>query len=106
MIMFFMLLILFIYFNYCRLIAMFLVVIQIVTLLWTVSPDCALVAALAHSVGEVAGERGQLLEKRRHRRAMETLLEHGEADERLHRGRMEIKRIDEMAARRWIDNTS
>ncbi len=63
-------------------------------------------AALAHSIAEVAREREQLLEKRRHRRAMETLLERREADERLHFGRTEIKRIDEMAARRWINNAS
>lgn len=66
----------------------------------------ARVAALAHSLDEVAGEREQLLEKRRDRRAMETLLEHGEAGERLRRGRAETKRIDELAVRRWIDNAS
>jgi flagellar export protein FliJ len=63
-------------------------------------------AALAHSIDEVAVERERLLELRRDRRAVETLLERRREDERLRRSRADIKRIDEMATRRWLDRAS
>jgi flagellar export protein FliJ len=60
-------------------------------------------AALAHSIDEVAVERERLLERRRDRRAVETLLERRQEEEHLRRSRADIKRIDELATRRWLD---
>lgn len=58
-------------------------------------------AALAHSEDDVAEERGVLLERRRERKAMETLLERRLAEEHVQALRAETRRIDEMAVNRW-----
>jgi flagellar export protein FliJ len=59
-------------------------------------------AALAHSEADVAEERGVLLERRRDRKAVETLLDRRLEEERIARNRADIKRIDELATNRWI----
>jgi len=60
-------------------------------------------AALAHSAEEVEAERMQLMERRRDVKAMETLLDHQVAAERLKRSRADIKHIDEQAGIRWLE---
>lgn len=59
-------------------------------------------AALAHSQADVEEERATLLERRRDRKAMETLLDKRLEDERIARNRADIKHIDEMATNRWL----
>ena len=61
-------------------------------------------AALVHSAETVAAERRQLMERRRDRKAMETLLEHRFEEERTWRNRHEIGQIDEAAGRGWLAN--
>ena len=63
-------------------------------------------AALAHSAETVEGERRELMERRRDVKAIETLLDHRQEEERLLASRADIKRIDELAGRRWIDQQS
>lgn len=58
-------------------------------------------AAVAHSDGEVALERGNLLERRRDLKAVETLLDRRLEEQRALEMRAEAKRIDELAAQRW-----
>ncbi|WP_322794963.1 flagellar export protein FliJ [Tepidiforma sp.] len=58
-------------------------------------------AALAHSDGDVAEEREALMERRRDRRALETLLERRLAAERLERARAQARQLDDFAAARW-----
>lgn len=58
-------------------------------------------AALAHSEDDVSEERAALLDKRRDRKAMEALLDHRLAADRLEANRAETRRIDEMAVTRW-----
>ncbi|MBI2767317.1 MAG: flagellar export protein FliJ [Chloroflexi bacterium] len=60
-------------------------------------------AAVAASRIEVAEERGLLMERSRDRKAMETLLEHRLAGERLARNRADLRRLDDIATRRWVD---
>ncbi len=63
-------------------------------------------AALAHSAESVEVERRELMERRRGVKAIETLLDHQADEERLLASRADIKRIDELAGRRWIDRQS
>ncbi len=63
-------------------------------------------AALAHSAETVEGERRELMERRRDVKAIETLLDHRLEEERVLANRADIKRIDELAGRRWIDQQS
>ena len=58
-------------------------------------------AAVIHSETDVAEERAALLERRRDRKAMETLLDRRLQEERIVRNRADIKRIDEVAVNRW-----
>lgn len=59
-------------------------------------------SALTHSDQEVAGERTELLERRRDRKAMETLLDRRLEMERSTRIRKEALRLDEQAGIRWV----
>ncbi len=59
-------------------------------------------AALANSTTEVEVERDRLLDRRRDRRAMETLLENREAALKLAASRAQAKQLDEQAAIRWL----
>ncbi|MBA4180993.1 MAG: flagellar export protein FliJ [Anaerolinea sp.] len=59
-------------------------------------------AALAHSAEDVAAERDELLNRRRDRKAMETLLGKRLSEERLAAKRAELKFIDEIASTRWV----
>ena len=63
-------------------------------------------AALAHSETDVDVERDRLLDRRRDRRAMETLLEKWLAERKLTLNRMQAKRIDEQATVRWLHQSS
>ncbi|MGE5501454.1 MAG: flagellar export protein FliJ [Ignavibacteriales bacterium] len=63
-------------------------------------------AALQHSAERVMAERAVLLERRRDRKAMETLLDHRREEERVARNRAERKRLDELAGIRWQANNS
>ncbi len=56
-------------------------------------------AALVHSANAVQAEREQLMLRRRDRRAMEVLLEHGIESERLAERRADLARLDELALR-------
>ena len=58
-------------------------------------------AALEHSANDVAEERGELLIRRRDRRAMEALLDRRLEEERAERARAERQFIDELATTRW-----
>jgi flagellar export protein FliJ len=58
-------------------------------------------AALAHSANDVDEERGELMLKRRDRKAIEALLEKRLEEERLARKRAELRLIDELAVTRW-----
>ena len=58
-------------------------------------------AALQHSASEVEEERAELMDRRRDRRAMETLLERRLEEERIERARAEMRLIDELATTRW-----
>jgi flagellar export protein FliJ len=59
-------------------------------------------AARGHSEADVAEERGVLLERRRDRKAVETLLDRRLEEERIARNRADVKRIDELATNRWV----
>jgi len=59
-------------------------------------------AALAHSETDVEIERDRLLDRRRDRRAMETLLEKWLADRKIAINRSQAKRLDEQATVRWL----
>jgi len=63
-------------------------------------------AALAHSAETVEGERRELMERRRDVKAIAALLDHRREEEQLRASRTDIKRIDELAGRRWIDRQS
>lgn len=58
-------------------------------------------AALQHSASDVEEERAELMDRRRDRRAMETLLERRLEEERIERTRAEMRLIDELATTRW-----
>lgn len=58
-------------------------------------------AALEHSAHDVEEERGELLLRRRDRKAMEALLDKRMEEERLERARAETRLIDELATTRW-----
>ncbi|HMO55345.1 MAG TPA: flagellar export protein FliJ [Tepidiformaceae bacterium] len=58
-------------------------------------------AALAHSANDVEEERGDLMLRRRDRKAIEALLEKRMEEERLARKRAELRLIDELAVTRW-----
>ncbi len=58
-------------------------------------------AALQHSASDVEEERAELMDRRRDRRAMETLLERRLEEERIERARAEMRLIDELATTRW-----
>lgn len=58
-------------------------------------------AALAHSREDVEDERAALLERRRDRKAVETLLDRRLEEQRLEAARAELRRFDELAAARW-----
>jgi flagellar export protein FliJ len=58
-------------------------------------------AAVLHSEADVAEELASLLERRRDRKAMETLLGRRIEQERIERNRADINRIDELAVNRW-----
>jgi flagellar export protein FliJ len=58
-------------------------------------------AALEHSANDVEEERGELLARRRDRKAMETLLDQRLEEARIERNRAERKLIDELAITRW-----
>ncbi len=60
-------------------------------------------AALGHSAEAVERERRALMERRRDVRAIEALLDRHLRDEQLLRTRKEAQRLDETAARRWLD---
>jgi flagellar export protein FliJ len=61
-------------------------------------------AALEHSANDVEEERGELLLRRRDRKAMESLLDKRLAEERAERARAELRFIDELATTRWRPN--
>ena len=58
-------------------------------------------AALVHSANAVAFERGQLLIRRKDRKAMETLLDRVHETERLAAQHQEQRTLDEIALRDW-----
>lgn len=58
-------------------------------------------AALAHSANDVEEERGELMVRRRDRKAMDALLEKRLEEERIARNRAELRLIDELAVTRW-----
>lgn len=60
-------------------------------------------AALRHSLDEVEAERVVLRERSRDRKAMESLLEKRVEEERVERNRADIRRLDDIAGRRWFD---
>ena len=62
-------------------------------------------SALAHSEREVERERDVMLERRRDRKAMETLLDRRLEAERRERLRSEALRLDELAGIRWTQAT-
>jgi flagellar export protein FliJ len=59
-------------------------------------------AALAHSAAGVEAERLRLLERRRDRKAMEVLLDHQLAEQRLRQQRAAGLVLDEIASNRWL----
>lgn len=84
------------------------VVVDIETLASTVAHMVALdreiaarTAALSHSDDEVGLEMGSLLERRRDRKAVETLLDRQMEEARLARAKADTRRMDELAGRRW-----
>ena len=58
-------------------------------------------SALEHSANDVEEERTELLERRRDRKAMETLLDKRLEEERIERARASLRLIDELAITRW-----
>lgn len=60
-------------------------------------------AAVRHSLDDVEAERATLRERSRDRKAMESLLEKRVEDERIERNRADIRRLDDIAGRRWFD---
>lgn len=58
-------------------------------------------AALATSANDVEEERGELMLRRRDRKAMEALLEKRLEEQRIARNRAELRLIDELAVTRW-----
>lgn len=58
-------------------------------------------AALAHSREEVEDERAALLDRRRDRKAVETLLDRRLEEQRLEAARAELRSFDELATARW-----
>ncbi len=60
-------------------------------------------SALAHSETDVEIERDRLLDRRRDRRAMETLLEKWLAECKVAANRTQAKRLDEQATVRWLN---
>ena len=58
-------------------------------------------SALEHSANDVEEERAELLNRRRDRKAMETLLDRRLEEERVERARAEMRLIDELAVTRW-----
>lgn len=63
-------------------------------------------AALGHSAEAVERERRALMERRKDVRAIEALLDRYITEERSRRGRNEAWRLDEAAARQWLDRES
>lgn len=59
-------------------------------------------AALRHAAEDAARQREALLERRRDRLALETLLERVEREERQRRARRDRRRLDEAAAHGWM----
>jgi len=60
-------------------------------------------AAVRHSLEDVDAERATLRERSRDRKAMESLLEKRVEEERVERNRADIRRLDDVAGRRWFD---
>lgn len=58
-------------------------------------------AALAHSHEEVDDERAALLDRRRDRKSVETLLDRRLEEQRIEAARAELRRLDELATARW-----